>query len=158
MGNHILPSTGIFSFVDLVEALANQHDKQCIGGCAVESGLVVGNQTQSNLAKRTNYYNVDWASYNYDGKNYVDAYETLEYPGDSYSSLIDELNAAYQSLGYPDKWKYCLCTDLTNDGAYGDLGTGVGLVGEVYFNTYCGVDGYCTDNHCGAQCQTDGCQ
>lgn len=33
-----------------------------------------------------------------------------------------------------------------------------GLAGEVYFNTYGGVDGYCDTTNCGAQRGTDGCQ
>lgn len=157
LGNHAMRTFSSGTFGRMLDRILMQHNASCVGDCAIEKGMVVTNLNDSKIAKRTSYFEVDWASYNFYEANTNDAYETLENPDVSYTSLEDELNESYSNLDNPDTWKYCYCTNLSPDGNYNDITEGVGIEGEVYFNTYGGVDSYCLNAHCGAQCSTVGC-
>ncbi|KAH3679734.1 hypothetical protein WICMUC_000765 [Wickerhamomyces mucosus] len=154
LGNHLIRSTPDIALSNVIADIALQHETQCIGECALEALYGGKNST---LKKRTSYYKVNWASYNYDVWSNSDAENETDNPDVSYSEVESNLNQQYKDQGDPDTWKYCMCVDGSYTGAYDSLGNEVGLVGELYTNTYGGIDGYCDTSTCGAQCSDDGC-
>lgn len=110
------------------------------------------------LEKRWNYFDVEWTSYSYDNVNKDLAkivasdrtFEELEYD----SGLFDFFDNNHG-------WKYCIAPTVNpnpgSDEGYDQIGVGNALHGELYFNTYGGIDGFCNDDKDGAQCSTDGC-
>lgn len=121
-----------------------------------------GEINNSTLLKREEF-SVSWLSYNYDNSNHDLAAEWQERESDDYAQGYMEAQLQDFLEGNRD-WKYCLAlNDLRNGEAadYDDMpgvggGTGNALHGEIYFNTYGGVDGYCNDSHDGAQDAGDG--
>lgn len=114
------------------------------------------NRTERNLlTKRTKYYQVNWISYSYDVWLALNANSEFFGPDIDYQAVEDQLNADYVNVGDPDT--YCMCIDGNTSGNYNDDGDAVGVTGEVYFNTYGGIYGYCNTATCGAQCPGESC-
>ncbi|MDU7102160.1 MAG: DUF5341 domain-containing protein [Corynebacterium sp.] len=149
-GTHFILTEQHYSITELINDIVDQHNADCIGDC------YVNNLNNIHLMKKTNYYQVNWASYNYD--IWSEEYQSeTRYPGLNGQQVIDGINQGYLRNGNPDTWKYCMCIDGDTSGQYNDIPIRMGMTGEVYFNTYGGIDGYCNNAHCGAQCQSDGC-
>lgn len=149
-GTHFILTEPHYSITELIDDVVDQHNADCIGDC------YVNNLNNMHLMKRTNYFQVNWASYKYDIWSEEYQAET-SHPGLSSQQVIDEINEGYLRNGNPDTWKYCMCIDGDTSGQYNDMPNRMGMTGEVYFNTYGGIDGYCNNAHCGAQCKNDGC-
>lgn len=126
---------------------------------SLESTLRYTDQNTSNLKKRWNYFEVDWISWNFDNVNH-----NLDEVAAS-DRLVEEEeydSAVYDYFNTQPAWKYCLSVfkndHVGRDETYNDLGTDNAVHGELYFNTYGGVDGFCNDNKDGAQCSGEACQ
>ncbi|KAK9369616.1 hypothetical protein V1509DRAFT_652353 [Lipomyces kononenkoae] len=101
--------------------------------------------------KRSETFEVDWLSYNYDNVNDDLCRYWYNAEGGSYDTYLEiELGNFIQNNG---DWKYCVAPNVLRQGEaadYNDIpgtgyGTGNAMHGEVYFNTYGGIDGYCYD-------------
>lgn len=140
-GTHVAVASGIHPN-DLVEKILHSKPYQPI--------------QNSTLSKREDFA-VEWVSYGYDNGNYDLAVEWNSYEGGSVDSYL-EVKLQNDFAKYRD-WKYCLSLVDTKMGEqinYDDIpgvgsGTGNALHGEIYFNTYGGIDGFCNDDHDGAQ-------
>lgn len=113
---------------------------------AAEPGIPLG---VNNLTKRDNF-NVDWLSYNYDNAN-KDL--SADFFGEEYTDATNELAGDISTFMINNGgWKYCM-NPIYYQGTPGDDSahamedgdTGTAIHGEVYFNTYGGVDGQCND-------------
>lgn len=153
IGNHTFSTTTRSTIGKMLKDIALQQAEDCYGECFLRKTYGLGNAT---INRRTQYYDVDWTSYNYDIWSEEYRPET-EYPGLSLQDVEDSINESYANDGDPDTWKYCMCIDGDTTGTYNDMVIKDGMAGELYFNTYGGIDGYCNTQHCGAQCSTDGC-
>ncbi|CCD26580.1 uncharacterized protein NDAI_0I00110 [Naumovozyma dairenensis CBS 421] len=111
------------------------------------------------LEKRWNYFDVQWISWNYDNINHdldKQAAEDRQVEEEEYDSAV------YEYYNNNPAWKYCLSVfrndHVGHEETYDDLGRDNAVHGELYFNTYGGVDGYCNDNKDGAQCGGIACE
>ena len=111
------------------------------------------------LAKRWNYFDVQWISWNYDNVNHDLAKQAAE---DRQVAEEEYDSAVYEYFNNNSAWKYCLSVfrndHVGKEETYDDLGRDNAVHGELYFNTYGGVDGYCNDNKDGAQCSGEACE
>lgn len=111
-----------------------------------------------NVRKRWNYFDVDWTSYSYDNANQDLA---IIVAGDRDFLELDYDSGIYDFFDNNQGWKYCLAATVNrnpgSDEGYDQIGQCNAFHGELYFNTYGGIDGYCEDNKDGAQCSIDGC-
>ncbi|CAI2034502.1 hypothetical protein SEUBUCD646_0I00100 [Saccharomyces eubayanus] len=114
-----------------------------------------GSQT---LQRRVNYFDVNWISWNWDNAN-VDLTERAETSRPLLEEEYDE--GIFDWFNNNPGWKYCWSvTDNPDPGHienYSDIGEENAVHGELYFNTYGGVDGFCNDNKDGAQCAETAC-
>lgn len=149
LGSHLMKTFNGYTITDLVNDIVQQHSSNCTGECHLEK--MYGNKTVRNV-KRSTPFQINWSSYNYDlwlTSNFGNEVGGPDFDG---NALENDVNDGYSDVGYPDTWKYCLCVSDDPGQDYDDIGDFMGSAGEVYFNTYGGVDGYCNDFHCGAQC------
>ncbi|CCF57653.1 hypothetical protein KAFR_0C06580 [Kazachstania africana CBS 2517] len=116
---------------------------------------VPGQLVNSNFTKRTDTFEVSWLSYNFDNSNKGLAYDWYEAEGGSFDSVLEEeLTSAITKN--PD-WKYCFSPAMVKAGEALDFddipgdgdGTGNVAKGEIYFNTYGGIDSFCNDAYDG---------
>ncbi|SMN17930.1 similar to Saccharomyces cerevisiae YER187W Putative protein of unknown function [Maudiozyma saulgeensis] len=133
-----------------------QHIAADIGYRPIEDFM--GNITSSspvndNHSKRGWDFDVDWLSYNFDNVNKGLAaswYDAYEYDNDDPKNVIQTELANY--VTQHGAYKYCVSAIYSPDNV-GSLGTGDSneiqnaYHGELYFNTYGGVDGQCNDNY-----------
>lgn len=111
------------------------------------------------LQKRGGEFNVEWVSYNWDNPNSdlsEGAAQDRQLEEEEYDSYV------YDWFNSNHGWKYCMSVEKNDHvgtaDTYDDIGSENAYHGELYFNTYGGVDGYCNDNKDGAQCSQDGCE
>ncbi|AYN80721.1 K66 protein [Saccharomyces paradoxus L-A virus M66 satellite] len=111
--------------------------------------------TTINFTKRSQQFGVSWVSYIWDEANHDLDTEWYNEEGGSFDSQLEE-SLAQAIIDIPD-WKYCIAPEVSKGEAisYDDIpgthdGNGNALHGEVYFNTYGGLDNYCNSAHDGA--------
>lgn len=149
-GNHTMVSAHTYGLANMLGDLTWMSENDCYGDCYLQHIYGVNNMT----SKRNQYYDVNWASYNY----YVNTmFYITEERGSDWLSVTNALNEAYANNDDPDTWKYCMCVDYDTDGQYYEIPSEESTNGEIYFNTYGGIDGYCSNSYCGAQCNDIGC-
>lgn len=116
------------------------------------------NQSSTHLNKRWNYFDVQWTSYTYDNVNRDLAKKVAS---DRNFEELDYDSEVYDFFDNNHGWKYCITPTVNphpgQDEGYDQIGDDNAFHGELYFNTYGGIDGFCNDNKDGAQCSTDGC-
>lgn len=136
----------------IINAVANEVN--------VPKGQKTGNRQ---LRKRANLFDVDWYLWNFDNVNYdLAARWDQDTEGVTLTTYGADLLSDFTRQN--GDWKYCVAADTTKRGeeySYDNIpldgsGTGNAVHGELYFNTYGGVDEYCNDNHDGAQNSGDG--
>ncbi|CAB4254799.1 similar to Saccharomyces cerevisiae YER187W Putative protein of unknown function [Maudiozyma barnettii] len=91
------------------------------------------------LMKRGWADSITWASYEYNNGN-QDLWDQFPKEGDEFEMLSDDFS---QYVGENVAQKYCVCF-----GDSGEAGSQMALHGEIYFDTYGGVDNECDDNLC----------
>ena len=114
---------------------------------------------QQVLQKRYNYFDAQWISWAWDNANN----DLLRVAANDRGLEEEEYDeSVYNYFHGAPAWKYCwTVTDNPHVGrseGYDQLGAENAVHGELYFNTYGGVDGYCNDNKDGAQCSGDACE
>ncbi|CCE63106.1 hypothetical protein TPHA_0D04730 [Tetrapisispora phaffii CBS 4417] len=148
-GNHV--ASHLNNDIDrLVSSITNQ----------VEPGSLsdtIGNY--KSLQRRYNYFDAEWISWNWDNVN-VDLTRDVEQDRGLEEEEYDQ--GFYNFFSGAPAWKYCWAVTVNphpgqNEG-YDQIGDGNAVHGELYFNTYGGVDGYCNDNKDGAQCPNPACE
>jgi len=98
---------------------------------------------------RDNTFEVCWSSYNFDNLNSDLARDFLaDTKGDGFEPFAQDAIADFVSRY--GAWKYCLSPNYGQPPSYNALPYGNAMHGEVYFNTYGGIDGPCNDIHDGA--------
>lgn len=133
-GNHVASDVGMRS---LEEFVGNISSSKPVNGT---------------LTKRGWDFTVDWLSYNYDNVNrdlslkWYDAYESGD--GDDINFIQEEFAGYVTSNG---AYKYCISAIYSPDvPSVLDQGDTQEIEnafhGELYFNTYGGIDGQCNDN------------
>lgn len=112
---------------------------------------IPGQQNNSTGVKKRNNFVVSWLSYNYDNYNsnwsrkwYYEATQSTPEEADSVANKFNLFAAANEG------WKYCFDVvteadpNLVPSKAMMNVGEmGTAIHGEVYFNTYGGIDGQC---------------
>lgn len=114
---------------------------------------------QKVLHKRYNYFDAQWISWAWDNANN----DLLRIAANDRGLEEEEYDSSvYNYFRDSPAWKYCwTVTDNPHPGEgedYNQLGAENAIHGELYFNTYGGVDGYCNDNKDGAQCSGNACE
>lgn len=114
---------------------------------------------QKVLHKRYNYFDAQWISWAWDNANN----DLLRIAANDRGLEEEEYDSSvYNYFRDLPAWKYCwTVTDNPHPGEgedYNQLGAENAIHGELYFNTYGGVDGYCNDNKDGAQCSGNACE
>ncbi|KAK9364395.1 YGL262W-like protein, partial [Lipomyces kononenkoae] len=113
-----------------------------------------GRVTNRTLTKRTSYFDVDWVSYNFDNWN-----DDLSNEFAQDEQIPADAEAVYDFVYPMNTWKLCVTPTInpnpgTSEG-YDQMGTDDAMHGEIYYNTYGGIDSFCNDNHGGAQLPDD---
>lgn len=116
------------------------------------------NSTNSeNLYKRAPQFESKWMSYQYTDTDstysgrWAEAYEAFP-NGDE---VVSEIQGFIQRYG---AWKYCLAmqTSIADTDVYSGVGRENVAKGEIYFNTYGGIDNQCIDPKDGADKHDNG--
>lgn len=138
-----------------VHAKGEDHEELANLILAAKPGVPSG---MNNLSKRDGF-DVDWLSYNYDNSNKDLSQDFL---GEEYTEATSELASDISTFMINNKgWKYCMNPIYYNgtsgdDSAHAmeDGNTGTTMHGDIYFNTYGGLDGQyndfydCTEGSC----------
>ncbi|CCE66343.1 hypothetical protein TPHA_0P01860 [Tetrapisispora phaffii CBS 4417] len=157
-GNGVVFSSNLGNHI----ALSYIHSPEELSNLIVSAQPGVPNYNNYTYAKRDGYptdgFEVSWLSYNYDNGNsdLCSVWENNE-PTDEGLSYFE--GQVQNWIAANRDWKYCFAAVDAKAGEvinYDDIsgvgsGTGNALHGEIYFNTYGGIDGFCNDNHDGAQ-------
>lgn len=155
-GNSLTKRTIQESHIVQFNSSYGRHIAADVGYRPIEEFM--GNITSSSpvngtYAKRGWDFDVDWLSYNFDNVNAGLAaswYDAYEYDNDDPKGVVQTEFANFVSEH--GAYKYCASAIFSPD-AVGSLGTGDSneiqnaYHGELYFNTYGGVDGECNDNY-----------
>lgn len=154
LGNHVGISN-VLQVDGLIDEIVNAAPR-------IPNGI--SNINGTGLGKRSEEFEVDWLSMNYD-QSYGDLAQNWinDEGGTNNFDSLSEIELQ-NFLSDNRDWKYCFGAEdfkfgepLTYDDTPGDGGgTGSAFKSEIYFNTYGGVDGYCNDEHVGAQDSGDG--
>ncbi|CCD26578.1 DUF5341 domain-containing protein NDAI_0H04050 [Naumovozyma dairenensis CBS 421] len=111
-----------------------------------------------NHTKRYNNFDAKWVSYGWDNGNSDLAKIAME---DRPLEEEEYDKNLYTEFNNMPAWKYCWAvTDNPHPGqgeGYDDIGKENVMHGELYFNTFGGIDNYCNDSKDGAQCPDDAC-
>lgn len=117
------------------------------------------NSDNGSLGKYYNNFDAEWVSWSWDNAN-ADLVNKVSRDRGLEEEEYDQ--GFYNYFGWAPAWKYCwTVTENPNVGqaeGWDQIGQDNAVHGELYFNTYGGVDGYCNDNRDGAQCSTPDCE